>query len=839
MRRRIVVVPEASDLDSFGRLAAQIGHYFSHVSAERIVVFVDAGLLDDAQAWLDAPSLPLGFGDGVRSRLGAVRDAFDLRPWPSDLGTLPMASDLVLDWDVGRRNSEPWASLKAGYESGRTLFTVDWSATPSAAASMAEAARVISIGRKFDRSQAERFRELADRIGPHESAYLVGPGHSARAALDRDLSGGARVVDGSVVLDDELMAHVRPHVLTFVDPGSSVGPSASAQRFQRALVEQAGKHDFGVVTTERNAPLLGALVPEIAGRIIGVRVGPSGWPDNVDLRANLAVRAYPDLLTTLMLPIAATLSRSIRLIGFDGLDPGGDEGREHGATVERLLSQLEASGTKIVSLTESSIPALRRRPAVRADTGPPASSAPRAMLVSVTPDWSGDYGHFGPFERRVHETAERGGYAHVALTNAKLSPSAGWQHPTFSEPTFVSGRNFEPVGMHVQRELSAALEGLSLDPGSVVFFYSADVWHLAAILAVAPHHPQARFVVNLMRSHAWIASALEDPDPWAGDLARLLRSCLAAARGSNVSVTVDTVALSQDVGRLTGATPGVWPMIALARRPDVADRGAEPDRTIHLVSPVHASAARGYPELVRLSERLRPRLERGELRMTARWPVTGTTPGLLRMARQLEEAGVRLVRDNLGDDEFAALVASADIALIPYRLGHFRTRTSAVTIDALLAGKPVVTVKGTWSGDLVEHHGAGLTYTDGSVEEMEAAVSEVASRIEEFRRRFAEIAPVIATEHAPERLIEFLTAGSVATPASPPSEGDATDVAEMAELMRRRHHWHARAEDATRMAFVIRSDDQQRQIDTLKDEADLLRRAIAYRDRSKAARPAG
>ncbi len=870
VRSRILVIPSVPDLESFSRLIAHVGHYFGHVGPERIVVFVESSVLRDAETWLRSPSLPPAFGDRVVPRIEAIRENIALTSWPTNLEPLALASDLVLDWDMERSALEPWASARSGYRPQRTLFNVGWRGTRFGAASIAEAARVVGQGRQFDQVQARGIGDLVARIGPADVAYLVGTGPSARTALERDLSDGVRIVCNTIVLDGELMDHVRPQVLTFADPIFHFGPSTYAQRFQRAVVEQAKRHDFTVVTTERDAPLLRAHAPEIADRVIGLRLGPAKWPDNFDLVAHPAVRATANVLTMLMLPLAATLARSIGLIGFDGRDPDDDYFWRHGPTVqleeelaeirlvhpgffeldyadyygehvvalERQCAELEARGLEIRLMSRSSIPALRRRSIPRPGPSVASGSPSPPTLVSLTPDWSGDFGHFGPFERRVHEVAEAAGHSHVALASAGLQPTEAWQVPTFSEVTlFPSGDRFGPVGQRFEAELRGALDRLRPGAPSTVFLYAGDVWHLGAVLAVAADHPGVRFVVNLMRSHGWLAKAIDDADPWVEDLVELLRACLAAAVGTTVTVAVDTEALAHDVERLTGHAVPLWPMIAVSAPPQRAVAESAADRVPHVVAPVHAAHVRGYPELVGLAERWSERLRNGELRLTGRWPAAGASAEIVRLAEQLERHGGNLIRDNLTDAEFADLIASADVVLVPYRASAFRTRTSAVTIDALLAGKPVVAPRGTWAGDLVDRHRAGLTYPDGDMAAMEGAISRVLTQLDAYRRRVAEVLNAVQAEHAPERLIEFL--GVEPRPATSEPRADlGQDLGQMTSRLRRHFQWRQASESLARMSAAIRDDDQHRTAEILKDRVVRLERAVAWRDRATATRSA-
>ena len=872
MRRRILVVPEIRDLGSFSRLIAHIGHYFSHVDAERIAVLVESSVLREAEEWLRSPSLPPGFGDRVLHRVEAVRDTINLYPWPRDIGSLAMGSELVLDWDDRASEMDPWPSVKKGFRPNRTLVALDWSTRPGVAW-VAEAARVMVQGRQFDARQGEELRNLGAVLGSAKHAYLIGPGLSARRALDRDLSDGVRIACSTVILDDELMDHVRPQIVTLDDPIHHFGPSAHAQRYQQAVATQARMHDFTVVTTEPFAPLMRAYVPEVAERVIGLRQGSAGWPDNFDLLANPAVRPYDNVLTMLMLPLGATFSRSISLVGFDGRDRSGglvlrhgsaamlDEELEdirlvhpglvdlddphhladHAATVERQLAELEEAGVEIRPMAASDIPALRRRTMPGTMARPRTSPESRSVLVSLTPDWIDDFGHFGPFERRVHEAAEAAGCLHIALASAGLEPSADWHVPTFSEATYTASsvKQFAPVGQRFEGELRAALDNLRLDAGSTVFLYTGDVWHLAAVLAVAANHREHRFVVNLMRSHGWIARALDDPDPWIEALVDLLRSCLEVAIGTNVEVTVDTKAIAQDVESLTGRDVSVWPMIAVSAPWQRGAHRKATDGVPHIVAPVHAQGGSGFADLVGLAERVSTRLKRGELRLTARWPAAGKGPAMVRLARRIEEQGGHLVRDNMTDDEYAEFIAEADVALIPYPVRPFRTRTSSVAVDALLAGKPVVAVRGTWAGDLVERYGAGLTYAEGDVAELEDALGDVIGHIDAYVLRVAESRSTFESEHAPGRLIEFLRDGAGLTRPEPQVPTDVEAIIERTGLMRGLFRWHADSHTSNRLAVAIGDDERQRVAEAFRDEAERHRRAIAYRESVIAAADAG
>jgi FkbM family methyltransferase len=812
---------------------AHLGHYLADAGCERIVLPIDAELAPDATAWLESPVLPPGFDEAVLGRIARLRESVTLRPWPSNLEPPAFTSDVILDWDVRRTELEPWAKLKARYRLNRTLFEVDWRGTRLGASWFAEAAKVLTQGRSFNDAGVQQLE-----------------------AMDHDLSEGVRIACNTVVLDTELMNHVKPHFLTFADPIFHFGPSTYAQAFQRAVMEQAREHDFMIVTTERFAALLRLHVPQLAARVVGLRQGTSNWPDNFDLLRHPAVKPYPNVLTLLMLPLAASLAESIGLIGFDGRAPEDTYFWRHGSSVqldgemkeirdvhpgffdldyedyynthltqlEVVIRRLEARGTGVHSMAYSHMPPLRRRSeiaiTVRAQDGDE-----RAQLVSLTPDWIDEFGHFGPFERRIHKAAADAGFEHIALASAGLKPTEEWQIPAFVGP--LAGQSITAAGFGLQ--LTSALNEAKPTPGSVVMFYAADVWHIPPILEAARRHSHTRFIVNVMKAHEWIASALHEPNPWARGLGGLLKSCLSAAHGTNVDITVDTDALARDVETLTGHGVETWPMVTVSapREPSPSSNGKS--RPVHVLSPVYAQHRKGFTDVVDLSEQLRPRLERGQVRLSTRFapqPI-GNPLEIQELSERLVENGGILVHGHLSDQGFADLIASADVVFIPYRTRPFRTRTSAVVLDALIAGKPVVTVRGTWAGELVERFGAGVTYEEEDTGQMTAAIDEIIDNLDVYHKRVAAVRESIANEFSPRRLIEFL-GHRVGVASTPPSEEAVRDVMEKADLLHDLFASRTRARDSHRVDLAVARDDRQRAVEDRRDHIDTLEGSVAW-----------
>ncbi|MFW6312190.1 MAG: hypothetical protein ACOC1K_08165, partial [Nanoarchaeota archaeon] len=224
-----------------------------------------------------------------------------------------------------------------------------------------------------------------------EKSYVFCTGPSIEKAYNYDFNDGFNVICNSIVKNDELMDHIQPDLLTFADPVFHFGPSRYAERFRKMMIEAVRKYDLFVAVPDGKASLLLAHYPELENRIIITRKADSFNFPKVD---NIRIRGTSNILTLFMLPFASSLSNEIYLIGCDGREEGEDyfwehnpevqfEGlketafkthpsffrdriytdyyKQHCETLENLLEYGGKKGKEYYSLTESYIPALKRR----------------------------------------------------------------------------------------------------------------------------------------------------------------------------------------------------------------------------------------------------------------------------------------------------------------------------------------------------------------------------------------------------------------------------------------------------------------------------------------------
>ena len=315
------------------------------------------------------------------------------------------------------------------------------------------------------------------------------------------------------------------------------------------------------------------------------------------------MRPYPNIMTMLMLPLAATFSRARsscsastaghpaesyfwrhgstvqfdeELRGDQAGPPGffeldyGDYYEQHLVTVERMLLDLEVrGGTRPSAVTPSYMLPLRRRARRRTSRGPVADpQRARTPIVSLTPDWTGDFGHFGPWERAVGPAA-----ASARLSSTGRWPAGPWRRRTArSVPTFTHGTMRRECAdlAGSRRSFDGGLDAAAGDGARSCASTPPMSGNCRRCFSVAGERPTSTFVVNLMRSHGLVGELRHDaPSVPVAPARRVPRG-----RGrNNVHVCLDTTAIVSELETATGIRLPTWPMIML-RDPLLLERTA-------------------------------------------------------------------------------------------------------------------------------------------------------------------------------------------------------------------------------------------------------------------------
>lgn len=246
-----------------------------------------------------------------------------------------------------------------------------------------------------DRVSNKNFWAMKDALSGRRVSYVFTTGPSIASAKNFTYPQSAiKIICNSMVKDESLLEHIKPDVLTFADPVFHFSANRYSVEFRRLMLRCVEKFSCYCVVPAAYASLLLAHHPSLENRIIGVHSDPEATDWLVPECNALTVKPTENILTMLMLPIAARLSDEINILGADGRKPDEKYFWKHNAStqmtdlmsdVERMhpsffrdrsyvdyydkhcaimsnwCERLEKDGKKITSLTTSYIPALATR----------------------------------------------------------------------------------------------------------------------------------------------------------------------------------------------------------------------------------------------------------------------------------------------------------------------------------------------------------------------------------------------------------------------------------------------------------------------------------------------
>ncbi|WP_170755118.1 glycosyltransferase [Ruegeria lacuscaerulensis] len=159
-----------------------------------------------------------------------------------------------------------------------------------------------------------------------KKAVVFGTGPSIDHAFDYDFRDCLTIVCNTAVSDPALLAHVRPEFVCAGDAVSHMGVSEYAGQFRSDLCSFILRSDAWFVTTARLGYVIAAHHPEIAERIILIE---QITDDPVtDLEAFFALPRLDSTLNIHMLPLAATVAKTIYFLGCDGKNPDVDKNED-------------------------------------------------------------------------------------------------------------------------------------------------------------------------------------------------------------------------------------------------------------------------------------------------------------------------------------------------------------------------------------------------------------------------------------------------------------------------------------------------------------------------------
>lgn len=355
-------------------------------------------------------------------------------------------------------------------------------------------------------------------------------------------------------------------------------------------------------------------------------------------------------------------------------------------------------------------------------------------------------GHFQTYTSALALAAHDAGHDVTVLWNKRFqidTISAPYRMlPTFSHTEGeADARGILPYGEgHFGRELERALRPLRLGANDLVVVHTChfvELFELLAYFRATP--PEAN-------SPSFHVVARYDPDIFRYRMGHLIEQFDAISRSRSLRDKIrfhsDTEQLASEFGKLFGMTIGVCPIpVDLTRLlPKLADGAAPSSEPLIATYLGTARSEKGYRDLLDAiaflgddyiaTDRLHFVLQCSEQSLRGE-------PGLSDYQTRLEnylcekhlEHKVRLVKDVVDADAYCSLLARSDIVLLGYSPTSYRCRSSSVLVEAMAAGKVVVTRTGSWMASRVGPDHA-VCYADNSG--LGPAIAEAVDRFEDL-----------------------------------------------------------------------------------------------------------
>ena len=159
------------------------------------------------------------------------------------------------------------------------------------------------------------FERLFDKYHDIGKSVVLGTGPSLSDLDLEKLKGRSVIACNAIVKNVSLLEKLKPAAICFADPVFHIGPSEYAATFRDDLVRAVKQFGCFAVTLSDTVDLLLRHYPELETEIIGVDVS-NQW--SIPTADNLVVRSTSNILTMLMLPVAASLADDIWIGGCDG-----------------------------------------------------------------------------------------------------------------------------------------------------------------------------------------------------------------------------------------------------------------------------------------------------------------------------------------------------------------------------------------------------------------------------------------------------------------------------------------------------------------------------------------
>jgi glycosyltransferase involved in cell wall biosynthesis len=398
----------------------------------------------------------------------------------------------------------------------------------------------------------------------------------------------------------------------------------------------------------------------------------------------------------------------------------------------------------------------------------PSTVLTRRKLVIVEQSAVSTGGHYFNYSMAIAFGASKAGFDVFVLGNKRFDPgvaaggicflptfSSTWGEAEAAGPAPCGDGNFA-------YELERALSRIGVEEADIILIHTIGYVELESLLGyfneLPVHAAQPTFHIVLRYDPEYI---LANHSKFARHWASLRKE----NSSRHIRFHSDTNLLAEAFSNLTGLPFGVAPIPfnQTFLRKEIA-RPARPEGSCLVIAYLgDARVEKGYLDLPGVvaglwEEYVRP----GKIRFViqSNFNVPGGEAGILAAQRKLARYdAVELVDSALDASRYYGILTDADLVLVPYSADRYRLRSSGILVEAMAAGKPIVTSVGSWMA----------TQVSADHSELFAGPTDLAPAVRRILRAWPEKAAAAAHRakevlfrSSPEEFVKYLSRSNAA-----------------------------------------------------------------------------
>ncbi len=534
--------------------------------------------------------------------------------------------------------------------------------------------------------------------------------------------------------------------LVFADPIFHFGISSYAAEFRENVINKSAdsENPFTIFIPEKYAHILCFYMPGIAVEAVAIP-HEKIVNFNHDLAFSFTAKTTANILTFLMLPIGASLAKTIYLFGVDGRprrenqyfwshdkksqlsdDKMADIKRvhpsffaidynnyydDHVETCASYSVSLENAGYSLICCTPTHIEPFQQR---MFPSEPSVTLPATKIFISINPDAGHNHGHYISHDNMLNEAFASHGYQHIVFSNVStdLLDSVNFRViPTFSCPGSWMLK-LDRFKIDFQSEFRSSYLQIVSDPsfnGDIIVYMYMGCTKVASwiceLMSELPEHLSER-------TNVFINCFNNIVNPKPDEIKQELSQIELLPFGRNIHLSIDSAAARQDIlslihGKCNLLPFGIWPMIAttnysflMSARPrstpeSLAASDRFQTRKYSVYFPATSQRAKGVHIGLDICLSLSSSFPDNQYAIRKSSHVVDDE-----IAQMYEKAGKRsnitIIGSSDSDSEYLQPFLSSEVSCITYDPAFFASKTSAVLLDSVICGCKIICCKGTW-----------------------------------------------------------------------------------------------------------------------------------------------